>query len=224
MSYRGRFHWAYRQRRGRRPDYFFRRGGKIVPGHFPKRPRRIIWIRDTHETDVYPKTKAISKAVGAEEAEEEIIHIVTDDQNDVRAIVKTYKWPHDGPWNKVDYEPVIWFYKKGFNRPSHAISFSHYGYVYHIGLRSWDRNDFSPRFPNEFHTPVLRANRTRIVDGTLSRGAYAYAIASLHTREQKPVETSQVREGFPPNSVEISKELTNIIQNWEECWIELQKG
>jgi len=169
------------------------------------------------------RTRPISKAVGVEKAEEEFRHIVIDDENYVRVEVRTYKWSHDGPWDKVDYEPVFWFYEKGSNRPSHAISFSHYGHVYHVNLRSWNRNDFSARFPNEFHTPVLRADRIEIVNGALSRGAYAYAVASLHARQQRPAETSQVQDGLPPNSVEISKEVRNILDNWEGYWNELQE-
>jgi hypothetical protein len=166
--------------------------------------------------------KGISKAVGIEKAEEEMIYVINDDEN-CRVVVKTYKWSHDGPFDKVDYEPVIYFYEKNVSRPSHAISFSHYGYVYHKNLISWNRNDFSPRFPNEFHTPVLKAEKIKINDGVLSRGAYAYAVASLYTRHQKAVETSNVKNGIPPDSVRISKEVKKIIDNREEYWNVLQK-
>jgi hypothetical protein len=146
--------------------------------------------------------EGVSKAVGIEKAEEEMIYVINDDENR-RGVVKTYKWSHDGPFDKFDYEPVIYFYEKNVSRPSHAISFSHYGYVYHKNLISWNRNDFSPRFPNEFHTPVLKAEKIKIIDGVLSRGAYACAVASLYTRHQKVVETSNVKNGIPPDSVRI---------------------
>ena len=180
-------------------------------------PFRLRYLRNGRK-------RAISKAVGVEKAEEELIHNVTDDENYVRVVVKTYKWSHDGPWNKDDYEPVIWLYDKGSNKPSHAVSFAHYGQVFHQHLESWNRNDFSPRFPNEFHTPVLKAKEVRIVDGALSRGAYAYAKASLYTRQQEPVESSEVREGLPPASAEISKEVKGMIKNWRKYWDELQEG
>ena len=168
--------------------------------------------------------RAISKAVGVERAEEELIRKVTDDENHVRVVVKTYKWSHDGSWIKDDYEPVIWFYERGSKRPSHAISFSHYGKVLHRHLESWNANDFSPRFPNEFHTPILKAREVRIVDGALSRGAYAYAKASLYTRKQESAESSKIREGLPPASAEISKEVKGVVNDWRKYWDELQEG
>ena len=165
----------------------------------------------------------ISHAQGVEKAEEVRNYAVPDNAGNVRVRIKTYKWSHDGPFPKDDYEPIVYFYKGGENRPKHAISFSHYGYVYHKNLKSWNTHDYSARFPNEFHTPVLKAEKIKIKNGSLSKGAYACAVASLLLRPQSKAEPSNAVKGLPPNSIEISHEVNNIIDNREVYLDELER-
>jgi len=110
------------------------------------------------------------------------------------------------------------------SEPAHAISFSHYGYVYHKNLRPWNGEDYSPRFPNEFHTPVLLSEKVKINDGSLSKGAYACAKAALYLRDQENVEPSNanVKRGLPPSSTKISNEVDKILKNWEAYWDEFE--
>lgn len=164
----------------------------------------------------------ISSAKGLETAEEMLtaLHVV----GDVKMVVQTHKWSHDGPFEKQDYEPIIYFYEEDENLPKHAISFSHYGYVYHRNLIPWEDEDYSPRFPNSFHTPVLKAERTEIRNGILSRGAYAAAKMGL-IRKQLDVapDSSKRRNGLPPSSIEISGKVRQVIEKGMECWDEFER-
>lgn len=157
----------------------------------------------------------VSKAKGVEKAEDVRTYEVSDEEGYVRIRVRTYKWSHDGPFSKDDYEPIIYFYEKGENKPKYAIAFSHYGYVYYKNIKSWNSNDYSARFPNEFHTPIQKAEKIKIEDGTLSKGAYACAKAALHLGKQESAEPANETKGLPPKTAEISKEVNKVVKNWE---------
>lgn len=158
-------------------------------------------------------------AQGVEDAEEVFKGIFANG----RIIVRTYFWSHDGFLPKKDYEPIIYFFENSKNKPKHAITFSHYGKVYHKGLKSWNQGDYSPRFPNEFHTPVLLSDEVEIKNGHLSKGAYACAKASLFLRNQKYIENnSKIKSGLSPPFIKVTKEVKKILTNWRRCWYELE--
>jgi len=115
----------------------------------------------------------------------------------------------------MDYEPVAYFYNSG-GRPTDAIAFSHYGTVLYRGLQPWDDSDYSPRFPNMFHTPVLRSREIEVKDGILSRGALAAAHLGL-VLEQKPAEPpSAPKKGLPPKEAEIYPSVLGIVEKGSE--------
>lgn len=164
----------------------------------------------------------ISGAKGLEAAEEVLSEI--DDLGDVKMVVQTYRWSHDGPFGKQDYEPIIYFYERNEDLPKHAISFSHYGHVYHKNLIPWEDEDYSPRFPNSFHTPVLKAERTEIRNGILSHGAYAAARMGLIRKQLDAAPDSSKRtKGLPPSSIEISDKVRQVVSNGMECWDEFER-
>jgi len=168
-------------------------------------------------------SKYISGARGIEKAEEVRTFPVSDEEGNICAVVKTYKWSHDGPFQKEDYEPVIYFYEKGEQKPKHAIAFSHYGHVYYKNLKSWNSHDYSPRFPNQFHTPILNADKVEIKNGLLSKGAYACAKAALYMAEQRKVEPTKKMIRPPPKSAEISQEVNKIVKNPEVYRDEIER-
>jgi len=195
--------------------------GKPFP-LIPRRPKYNL-PKNLRQVTIRRTVSLISRAQGIEKAEEVREREINDSH--VRIKVRTYKWSHDGPFPKEDYEPVIYFYNKLENKPKHAISFSHYGYAYHKNIRPWNGDEYSPRFPNEFHTPILLAEKVEIKDGSLSKGAYACAKAALYLREQKIIEPTManVKKGLPPSSAEVAREVNKISQNLEEYWDELER-
>jgi hypothetical protein len=90
-------------------------------------------------------------------------------------------------------------------------------------LKSWNTHDYSARFPNEFHTPVLKAEKIKIKNGALSKGAYACAVASFFLRSQSKAEPSNTVKGMPPNSIKITHEVKKIAKSPEVYWDELER-
>lgn len=181
-----------------------------------ERERRL---REVQEYESY-----ISGAKGLEPAGQVLRKVYRNGQRNIRIVVRTYRWSNDGPFDKEDYEPIIYFYENNKGRPKHAITFSHYGCVYHKNLLPWDGEDYSPRFPNSFHTPLLKAEKVDIKDGVLSWGAYA-ATRVTSLREQTSVEPvpSDCETGLPPDSVEISDSVKQVIGNREGYLDELKR-
>lgn len=196
----------------------------------PRPPKRdVIGTRQPSRWNEFVEDKhrhqamvefCVNRARGVEPADMVKTRDVTDDNGKLRLRVKTYVWPHDGPFNKMDYEPVMYFYNTEEDNPANAIAFSHYGLVYYKGLQPWDDSDYSPRFPNTFHTPVLKAQKIEIKDGILSRGALAAAQLGL-LRNQVDVESHTIHEGgLPPQKAEIYPKVRDIVDNWEGYWFE----
>ena len=198
--------------------YYYRY--KRVP--FPPTAQKIKLVKPRRIQHYAPYT---SLAQGIEPPQRVLRKIYKDNDGDIIMIIKTYKWSHDGPFQREDNEPIVYLYEKGNNIPKHAISFSHYGYVYHRNLKPWNHDDFSPKFPNSFHTPILRAEEVEIDDGILSKSAYAAARATYALRKQTLIEPpyKEIRDGLPPNSARIYRSVCSIISNWRRYWNELER-
>lgn len=168
-----------------------------------------------------PTMSSIRRAMG-NEVPKIIYEFPTGDKSGA-VVVKTYKWDHDGPFNKDDYEPVVYFFSSRGKRPRHAIAFSHYGYVYHKNVRVRDKSRFSPHFPTSFHTPILRAGKVKVKGGIMAKATHAEAFLEDTVRPLSIIEKpSLIHNGKTPASAQISVEVDKILNNMRRYRNELE--
>lgn len=155
----------------------------------------------------------IDKAKSVDNAKSLRYETVVDKDGDVRVRIRTYVWDHDGPKVMMDYETIFYFYEKNSDTPLYAITFSHYGLVYHYNLKSWDNSDFSPRFNNDYHTPVLNSD-VHIENGPFARPTYLFAKISGLASTQSNCDAKEIKGGLPKNH-QLRDRYDDIKENWE---------
>jgi len=118
------------------------------------------------------------------------------------------KWPNDGPIPKADYEPVV--YVTDPSGKTHAVARSHWGLTYFENIKphKGDPENFSPFYPNSWHTPYFEADNVDMPNASLHQKA-TFMLAKLDHRTSSPtplykelVAKADIKD-LPPEGLEV---------------------